>query len=682
MIAQSVIDRVIDAANIYDVVSDYVTLKRSGASYKGLCPFHDDTTPSFYVSPAKNLCKCFSCGKGGNPVHFIMEIEQLSFYEAIKFLGKKFGIEVEDKQLTPEERKAESDRESMFAVNEWASNYFHDHMLNTDMGRAVGLAYFRGRGFRDDIIERFRLGFCPDKMDEMSSAAIRQGYNPDYLVRTGLSFRTDTGQMKDKYRGRVIFPWFGISGKVTGFGGRVLDARTKGVTQKYINSPASEIYDKSKELYGIFQAKKAIKKEDRVYMVEGYTDVISMHQCGVENVVANSGTALTNGQIRILLRFTKNITLLYDGDTAGIHAALRGTDMLLAAGMNVNILLLPDGDDPDSFARKHNATEFKEYVEAHQTDFITFKANLLLGEAGNDPQKRTALIGNIVESISAIPEEIGRSVYIHQCSELMKVREDILVREVAKKRKTLKENKERDTNRQQGVATTGDSKSTDIPAAETGGTESHNTPNDTDASSSPGVSNSAGSADERFIGLERLIMRMIVRYGERTFSYLDAEGQEVSSTIADYISQDLETDDLQFQYPLYREMLAQALEVVHSQTTQQPEPNCIAHHFMSNPHLGISREAADLMSDRYVLSKIFNDDKLSEESRPYEFTIHLMMDYKFAVIEDTINKIKRQLVNPTVISDTSKCAELLRQQMLFTDLKKRLAKRLGDRVIS
>ncbi|MCQ2095999.1 MAG: DNA primase [Bacteroidaceae bacterium] len=662
MIAQSTIDRIIDAASIYDVVSDYVTLRRSGASYKGLCPFHDDTTPSFYVSPAKNLCKCFSCGKGGNPIHFIMEIEQLNFFEAIKFLGKRFGIEVEDKELTPEERKAESDRESMFAVNEWASGYFHSQMLDTDIGKAVGLAYFRGRGFRDDIIEEFRLGFCPDKMDAMSSEAIRKGYNADYLVRTGLAFRMDNGQMRDKYRGRVIFPWFGISGKVTGFGGRVLDARTKGVSQKYINSPASEIYDKSRELYGIFQAKKAIKKEDRVYMVEGYTDVISMHQCGVENVVANSGTALTDGQIRILLRFTNNITLLYDGDAAGIHAAMRGTNMLLAAGMNVNILLLPDGDDPDSFARKHNASEFKAYVEANQKDFITFKADLLMGEAGNDPQKKKNLIEDIVESIASIPEEIGRSVYIHQCSEMMKVAEGILVRDVARKRNE-KRPSQADAGREPTAAT-------DNTAAQDG----------TADAAKPVAQDEPAISDTRLIKIEKALIRLIVRYGGVRFNYITSDGDKANTTIVDFISQDLEADDLHLQHPLYRSMLSQAAEVVHN-PANDAQPDSVTHHFLSNSDLDISRMAAEMMSDRYVLSKSSADDPQSEESRPEEFAVHLLLDYKFVIIEETIEQIKRQLADPAVLSDSARCAEILRKQMAYNEMKKCLAKRLGDRVV-
>ena len=382
MIPQDIIDKIMNTANIVDVVSEYVSLRRSGASYKGLCPFHDDTTPSFYVSPARGICKCFSCGEGGNAVHFIMKKEQLTYYEALRFLAKKYNIEFDEKEMTAEEKQIHNERESMFAVNAWASNYFNETLKNSEDGKAIGLAYFYNRGFREDIITKFRLGYSLQQHDALAKTAMKMGYKEEYLIKTGLCYKRDDGTLRDKYWGRVIFPWFGVNGQVIGFGGRVLDARTKGVNQKYINSPESEIYHKANELYGLFQAKQSISKKDNVYMVEGYTDVLSMHQSGIENVVANSGTALSNNQIRLLRRYTKNITLIYDGDSAGIHAALRGTDMLFEGGMRVKMLLLPDGEDPDSFARKHNATEFKEYVETHQTDFITFKTNLLKEEAG------------------------------------------------------------------------------------------------------------------------------------------------------------------------------------------------------------------------------------------------------------------------------------------------------------
>ena len=430
MIDRITTDKIKEAAQIVDVVSDFVTLKKSGANYKGLCPFHDDRTPSFMVSPAKNYCKCFACGKGGNPIGFIMEHEQLSYPDALRYLAKKYGIQVEEKELTAEERAAQTERESMFILNEWALKWFKDQMHNTMDGRAIGLAYFRERGFRDDIIEKFQLGFCPKGRDTMSRAALKEGYREQYLVGTGLSIKREDGTVVDRFWGRVMFPWYTVGGKVAGFGGRVLDAATKGVAVKYQNSPESSIYSKRRELYGLFQAKQAIVKMDQVYMVEGYTDVISMHQCGIENVVANSGTALTKEQIHLLHRFTNNITLLYDGDDAGIHAAQRGTDMLLAAGMNVKILLLPDGDDPDSFARKHNAEDFRRYVEEHQVDFLRFKTSLALTEAQNDPRKLSALVAEIVTSISFIPDEITRSLYIRETAQTMRMDEKMIVRAV------------------------------------------------------------------------------------------------------------------------------------------------------------------------------------------------------------------------------------------------------------
>ena len=448
MIPQSTIDRIIDAANIVDVVSDYVTLRRAGASYKGLCPFHDDKTPSFSVSPARGVCKCFSCGKGGNSVHFIMEMEQMNYVEALKHLAKKYGIHVEEEEMTDEQRQHLNERESMFAVNEWAASYFSQVMQNHPDGIAIGLAYFRSRGFRDDIIAKFRLGFCLDTPDTMSKEAKAKGYNEKYLVETGLCVKRDNGTIYDRFRGRAIFPWIAVNGKVVAFGGRVLDTRTKGVNQKYVNSPDSLIYHKAHELYGIFQAKKMIAKEDMVYMVEGYTDVLAMHQCGIENVVANSGTALNEAQIHLLHRFTNNITLLYDGDEAGIHAATRSTDMLLAEGMNVKILLLPDGDDPDSFSRKHSAQEFKEYVAAHQTDFILFKTNLLLKDAQRDPIKRAQLTEDIVKSIAVIPDEIIRSTYVHECAEILNMDEAILMRGANKNRAAILENLRKEAQRE------------------------------------------------------------------------------------------------------------------------------------------------------------------------------------------------------------------------------------------
>ena len=444
MIDQATIDRIMDAAQIVDVVSEFVTLRRRGVNYVGLCPFHNEKTPSFSVSPSKGVCKCFSCGKGGNVVHFIMEHEQLNYYEALKWLAKKYGIEVKERELSDEEKQVQSVRESLFVINDFANNYFQNILHNHPDGQAIGMSYFRQRGFRDDIIKKFQLGFSTENRDALAREAKLKGFNTEYLVKTGLCYTRDDGQLRDRFWGRVMFPVHTLSGKVVAFGGRVL--RTDGKVAKYVNSPESEIYHKSRELYGMFFAKQAIVKQDKCFLVEGYTDVISMHQAGVENVVASSGTSLTSGQIRMIHRFTNNITVLYDGDMAGIKASIRGIDMLLEEGMNIKVMLLPDGDDPDSFARKHNATEFQEYIAAHEVDFIRFKTNLLMADAGNDPYKRAALITDIVKSISVIPEAIVRSEYIKECSQMLHVEERILVSEVAKLKKERR--RRRPTHRQ------------------------------------------------------------------------------------------------------------------------------------------------------------------------------------------------------------------------------------------
>lgn len=729
---QSTIDRIIDAADIVDVVSGYVTLRRAGASYKGLCPFHDDKTPSFYVSPSKGLCKCFSCGKGGNVVHFIMEEEQLSYYEALKFLAKKYGIEVEDRQLTDEERLQQNERESMFAVNEWASNYFHDTMMSTDDGRSIGLAYFRTRGFRDDIIEKFRLGFCLPSYDAMSKAAVKKGFREDFIVKTGLAFRRDDGTLRDRYRDRAIFPWFAVSGKIVAFGGRVLDARTKGVNQKYINSPESDIFHKSRELYGIFQAKKAIAKEDRVFMVEGYTDVISMHQCGIENVVANSGTALNVAQIKLLHRFTSNITLLYDGDSAGIHAALRGTDMLLAEGMHVKILLLPDGDDPDSFARKHTAEDFKAYIDAHQTDFIIFKTNLLMEEAGRDPIKRAQLISDIVKSIAVIPEEITRAVYIRETSQMLNVEERILLNETEKIRKQELERlaRERERMKEAGDAASrpasvpSDVASSSapqqipenaVPSSVTGDAPAEIPPLPTEVPvdlypnvaypPQNGVPEALPTADSvplpdaepkpvypeaqktqadsskyfrnnRFIELEGLIMTLVVRYGECEISGEDAEGNAVSVKVVDYVCQELEGDGLQLQHPLYRQMLDEARN--HSSEVDF-KPSRM---FLSSPSLEVSRTAADMLSERYQLSSLYAKQEVPTEREQLDaLIVHLMFDYKLAVVNAELKSTQEALRDPAVLADMDKCAAILKKNMMIKNIQQKLARHVGDRVL-
>ena len=707
MIPQSTIDRIVDAANIVDVVSDYVTLRRAGASYKGLCPFHDDKTPSFSVSPARGVCKCFSCGKGGNSVHFIMEMEQMSYVEALRHLAKKYGIQIEEEEMTDEQRQKMNERESMFAVNEWAAKYFSQTMQNNQDGRAIGLAYFRSRGFRDDIIAKFRLGFCLDSPNAMSDEAKAKGYKEKYLIDTGLCVKRDNGTIYDRFRGRAMFPWIAVNGKVVAFGGRVLDARTKGVSQKYVNSPDSLIYHKANELYGIFQAKKQIAKEDMVYMVEGYTDVLAMHQCGIENVVANSGTALNEAQIHLLHRFTNNITLLYDGDEAGIHAATRSTDMLLAEGMNVKILLLPDGDDPDSFSRKHNAQEFKEYVAEHQTDFILFKSNLLLKDAQRDPIKRAKLTEEIVRSIAVIPDEIIRSTYVHECAEILNMDEAVLMRSANKNRAAIIENMkkeaQRERERQERLLNNAPSSST-TPSPNS--TQPTNTP--TGAPTSPtdipddippfdafppedfppdlpagdGFPISTPSpiitkqhqSEQRLIGIERMIMALVTRYGEQLIDGEYANGEATQTPLAEYVQGDLAYDNIAFRSSLYAKMLQATCAHVH-------DNGFVASKFLlNNQEEDISREAADLISERYQLSK-GNQMEQSEEELKSTYVSRLLLDYKNAIIEEELKQCNADLTRPEVKGDINKTLEAMRRIKELSEIQRQLAKLLGDRVV-
>lgn len=693
MIPQSTIDRIIDAANIVDVVSDYVTLRRAGASYKGLCPFHDDKTPSFSVSPARGVCKCFSCGKGGNSVHFIMEMEQMSYVEALKHLAKKYGIPVEEEEMTDEQRQRMNERESMFAVNEWAAKYFSQIMMNNQDGRAIGLAYFRSRGFRDDIIAKFRLGFCLDSPDAMSKEAKAKGYNEKYLVDTGLCVKRDNGTVYDRFRGRAMFPWIAVNGKVVAFGGRVLDARTKGVNQKYVNSPDSLIYHKANELYGIFQAKKQIAKEDMVYMVEGYTDVLAMHQCGIENVVANSGTALNEAQIHLLHRFTNNITLLYDGDEAGIHAATRSTDMLLAEGMNVKILLLPDGDDPDSFSRKHNAQEFKEYVAAHQTDFILFKTNLLLKDAERDPIKRAKLTEEIVKSIAVIPDEIIRSTYVHECAEILNMDEAVLMRSANKNRAAIIENMKKEAQRERerearllnngqeaenGVSPTTSpaASSPNAPPADDDSFASLTAENETPAQPTDiqPIITKKNETDRRFFGIERMMMSLITRYGEQLIEGEDEQGEKTQITVAEYVQGDLAYDGIALRSPLYAKMLEAVCAHVHDE-------GFIASKFLlNNQEEDISREAAELISDRYQLSK-GNQMAQSEEELKITYLARLLLDYKNAIVEEELKQCNSDLTRPEVKEDITKTLDIMRRIKELGEIQRQLAKMLGDRVV-
>lgn len=570
MIDHATIERIKDAANIVEVVSEFVTLRKSGSNYKGLCPFHDEKTPSFYVSPARGTCHCFGCGKGGNPVGFIMEHEQMTYPEALRWLARKYHIEIKERELSDNEKREQSERESMFIVNEWAASYFQHLMHDTADGVAIGMQYFRSRGFRDDIVSKFQLGYDDTDRRALAQEALRKGYKEDFLLKTGICYKNDRGELIDRYAGRVIFPWIGISGKVVGFGGRLLDSRTKGVNQKYVNSPDSDIYHKDRELYGIYQAKKAIAKEDRVYMVEGYTDVISMHQCGIENVVANSGTALSVHQIHILHRFTSNITLLYDGDAAGIHAALRGTDMLLSEGMNLKVLLLPDGDDPDSFARKHSADEFRKYIEEHQTDFIEFKTDLLLrGE--RDPLKRSEAINSVVRSISFVTNPILRDTYLHDCSVRMGINEATLINTL---NNFIRSNREE-------TASSSDNSQTTKPTTQNSQLKIQNSPSPLQQASK----------------VEQMLVELIVRNGD-TVIYNNVEtedGTTVNLNVAQYIAYNLGVDGLKFANPLNSRILDEAVNHAGD------EQFCAEQFFLHHSDIEISRIATDLCMDKYQL---------------------------------------------------------------------------------
>ncbi len=663
MIDHATIERIKDAANIVEVVSEFVTLRKSGSNYKGLCPFHDEKTPSFYVSPARGTCHCFGCGKGGNPVGFIMEHEQMTYPEALRWLARKYHIEIKERELSDDEKREQSERESMFIVNEWAASYFQHLMHDTADGVAIGMQYFRSRGFRDDIVSKFQLGFDSTDRRALAQEALRKGYKEDFLLKTGICYKNDRGELIDRYAGRVIFPWIGISGKVVGFGGRLLDSRTKGVNQKYVNSPDSEIYHKDRELYGIYQAKKAIAKEDRVYMVEGYTDVISMHQCGIENVVANSGTALSVHQIHILHRFTSNITLLYDGDAAGIHAALRGTDMLLSEGMNLKVLLLPDGDDPDSFARKHSAEDFRKYIEEHQTDFIEFKTDLLLRNE-RDPLKRSEAINSVVRSISFVTNPILRDTYLHDCSVRMGINEATLIN-------TL--NNFIRSNREETASSLNNSQSTQT-ATQNSKLKIQNSPSPLQQASK----------------VEQMLVELIVRNGD-TIIYNNVEtedGTTVNLNVAQYIAYNLGVDGLKFANPLNSRILDEAVNHAGD------ENFCAEQFFLHHSDIEISRIATDLCMDKYQLfdeqkaaradeEKNADELRVEEENRIEALrqqTEHLLNDFRMDYLEQRLRDLKRDI--SLAVNDPERLQQLMEEYKTAHELRSQLARLLGNNIIA
>ena len=650
MIDRQTIDRIIDAADIVEVVSDFVTLKKRGTSYKGLCPFHDDTTPSFSVSPTKGVYKCFACGEAGNAVGFVMKHEQMTYPEALRWLAKKYHIEIKEKELTNEERQAESERESMFIVNEWAAHYFHETLTGTEEGQTYGMQYFRSRGIRDDIIKKFQLGYSLRDRNALSLNAKTKGYKEEFLQKTGLCYlrepepnaKDQTAKFIDRFAGRVIFPWFSVSGKVVAFGGRLLDSRTKGVAQKYVNSPDSDIYHKERELYGIFQAKKAIAKEDCVYMVEGYTDVIAMHQGGIENVVANSGTALSYHQIRTLHRFTPNIVLLYDGDEAGIHAAMRGTDMLLSEGMNIKVLLLPDGDDPDSFARKHTASDFRRYIDEHQTDFIVFKINQMLNGV-TDPIKRSEAVNSIVKSISVIKDQILRETYVRECAMRTGMAEQTIIAQMNKMIYNAKESKESPAPNPQPAT----------PAAQ------HPSPN---------IQHSTSNT------IETLLIQMVIRHGEEiilTDVQDEESGQTINLNVAQYINYDLSLDNLKFETPIYNTILADAVQHCNDEGFKAED------YFTHHHDIEISTLAIKLSTDDVKLAKSIAE--ISSDSSLRSKVEQLIIGFRKEWIEQQLAERRKQM--SLASGDMTKTLQLMNEIKQLQDMRNILARRLGNDII-
>ncbi|MDR2139586.1 MAG: DNA primase [Tannerella sp.] len=685
MIDQATIDKILNAATITDVVSEFVTLRRRGVNLVGLCPFHPDRTPSFYVSPAKNICKCFSCGEGGDPLHFIMKHEQLSFQDALRFLAKKYHIEFEEKELTDEEKRMQGDRESMFIVNSWAQKYFTSCLFEHDEGKTAGLTYFNERGFREDIIRKFQLGYSLENRDDLCRKALKHGYRKIFLEKNGLVSFHEDGTAHDRFRGRVIFPIHTLSGKVVAFGGRIL--RKNDRVAKYINSPESDIYSKSNELYGIYLARNAIRREDRCYLVEGYTDVISMHQAGVENVVASCGTALTRGQIRMIHRLTDNITVLYDGDAAGIRAAVKGIDLFLEEGMNVKVLLLPDGEDPDSFARKNSADAFADYIRRHETDFIRFKAGLLLGEAGDDPIRRASLVADMIRSIAVIPEGIIRTEYVKECSRILDVREQALISAL---------NRERD-KRHQALWKAG----RETPARPAAEPAKEDAPPDAEAP--------AGQRAELspYRACEETLLRYVVYSGEQIlFDYMEGETRRTVK-VAEYIRSELLHDEIMFSVPVHRRIMEEAVSRCH-------EPNFISsRHFLSHPDPEISRITIQLMDPMYpfhfdavwkareafaaqketadgparhgmntVREFAEKERKLMEQIDLFEHTLRRdLFALKEVHVRQKIAAIKNQIRDLQREGKIDEAIELMKEQSRLNEFKIELSRELGERII-
>ena len=743
MIDKDTVNRILDAADIVDVVGDYVSLKRRGSNYVGLCPFHDEKTPSFSVSPSRQMCHCFGCGKGGSPVGFLMELEQMTYPEALRHLARKYNIEVHETEMNDEQRTAHTERESMLVLNDFACDFFEDRLHNTVDGRDIGLSYFRERGFTPATIKKFRLGYSPDNSTALYRAATAKGYSAKYLFETGLCIEDKRGGGFDRFRGRVMFPIFNVSGKVIAFGGRTL----KNDPAKYFNSPESAVYVKNRELYGLFHAKRSIIKADCCYLVEGYTDVISMHQAGIENVVASSGTSLTEGQIVQIKRFTNNVTVLYDGDSAGIKASLRGIDMLLAAGLDIKVLLLPDGEDPDSYARSHSATEFTEFIAANQTDFIEFKTNILLKDAACDPTKRAAVIGDIVRSISVIPSEIKRTVYVNECSRRLSVAEDVLLREVARniahnrqeKYKQQERDRRRAELRQQHDGTQPVESRTSPPDGDFPPPDFMNPDEPGDYTRPPQEiipqQQRRSTTESRLVMAQRDMAHYIARYG---FCYLCQtaydDGTVRDTTVIEFVSSEIETDQMQFTMPAYDRIYREAqrllpdfyddlgkkqrqleerradlfkgevariaasgesmarIEKLESEARTEIDARIeremtewrmlyLQRLLINSEDDEVRHTALELCNERYELSKIHT--QFAHVDTEYEVLAQrvpfALNNWKTELINSRIDELARQI---TATVDPEALMPLLRQQQELMSLRNRLSKMIGERVVN
>lgn len=640
MIDRETIERIMDTAKVEEVVGDFVSLRKRGVNMIGLCPFHNEKTPSFTVSPSKNLWKCFGCGKGGKPVHFIMEHEQLSYYEALRWLAKRYHIEFKERELTDEEKREESIRESMFVINQYALQYFTETLHNSEEGKAIGLNYFRHRGLRDETIKKFCLGYSLERRDSFAKTAIAAGYNPEIIAKTGVCYSTEDGRLQDRFWGRVIFPVHTISGKVVAFGGRVLQTNAKAA--KYVNSPESEIYHKSDHLYGLYFAKQAIMQKDRCILVEGYLDVISMYQAGIQNVVASSGTSLTTGQIRLIHRFTSNVTLLYDGDKAGIKASIRGIDMLLEEGMNINVVLLPEGEDPDSYAQSHSTEEVEDFIERNKVDFIKFKTNLLLDEVGEDPIKRAGLIGDVVKSIAVVPNDILRSEYIKKCSDMLNVGEQLLVKETAKIRKARAEEAQKRTE--------GSTRNSEESAT---GTDS---PEPVDEFQQNIINSYSNNPLHH---KEKAIIQFMLKNGSKLLQVPESKLDNTpafTETVISHLYYSFEADGIEFSHPLYKKVFQEAAE--HAADLEFNPEN----HFIAHPDPEVSALTAELCGERYLLSKFFSEQKSDERNELavlFEQTTRLAIAYKQSIVDEMLKSTMARLKDPAVAADPAALQEAM-----------------------